>query len=177
MHLIILPGNSKQFNEVWLDESAEQYGELFESVTKHVFHHWENNTENISVSNEVEKLAEEANKLEGEYMIFAKSAGTVVTTKAIAEGKINPVKCVFVGAPWDSFAQEQGNFDEWVKSLTMPLIFIQQTNDMFFKHAQLEELLEKYQLPDYELIEIEGENHAYDNYDFIKNLLSDFIGE
>ncbi len=171
MHLIILPGNSKQFNEKWLEESAEQYGDLFESTITHTYDHWENGAETISIDREVEKLVNTVKKLKGDYLIFAKSAGTVVTTKAIFEGKVKPAKCVFVGCPWDNFAYEQGDFEEWVKALTMPLIFVQQTNDMFFKYDQLEKLLEQFNLPNFELIEIEGENHAYDEYDFLKELL------
>lgn len=174
MHLIILPGNSKEFNEQWLYDSADAYKELFDSVTTHVFKHWETGEDMIDVDVEVRRLEEEAKKLDGEYTIFAKSAGTITTVKAVAEGRVNPKKCVFVGCPWGNFAEEQGDFDILLSKYEVPTLYVQQTNDMFFKYEDLEKIL-KEKMENYELHEIPGENHAYDNYDQIKTWMKKFI--
>jgi hypothetical protein len=175
MHLIILPGNSKEYNEQWLYDSEKAYKDLFESTTTHVYESWKTGKETADVKKEAEKLVAEAKKLKGAYVVLAKSIGTIITVKAVGEGKISPEKCVFVGCPWGSFANEQGDFSDLIAKYKVPTLFIQQTDDMFFKFAELENVIEKYNIENYDLMEIEGNNHAYDNYDDIKQWMKDFI--
>jgi hypothetical protein len=129
----------------------------------------------IDLEVEVKRLKEEAEALSEDYLIFAKSAGTVATVKAISEGKVKPTKCVFVGSPWGDFANKEGEFNTALSKFSVPTLFIQQTEDMFFKYAELEKTLKENSLSDYELIEIPGNNHAYDNYDEIKKWMKEFI--
>lgn len=172
MHLIILPGNSKEYNEQWLYDSEKTYKDLFDSTTVHVYESWKTGGATADVQVEVEKLSEEAKKLAGDYVILAKSIGTIITMTAVGQGKISPKKCIFVGCPWGG---KQGEFETLISKYKVPTLFIQQTDDMFFKHAQLEEVIKKYGIKNYDLIEIGGNNHAYDNYDGIKQRIKDFL--
>ena len=174
MYLIILPGNSKQYNEQGLYDSAKHLNDLFESVTTHVYEHWKAGTgeEHGDTKLEAQKLEEEAKSLDGDYVIYAKSIGSIITVRAVSEGKISPKKCVFVGSP---FGERGPEFDRWASEFKIPTLFIQQTDDMFFKHANLEKYLAKNWGGKYKLIEIPGENHAYDNYEEIKGWIKEFI--
>lgn len=174
MHLIILPGNSKQYSEQWLSDSAEHFKDLFDSVTTHVYEHWETGTgeEHGDVELEAQKLAEEAKNLNGDYVIYAKSIGTLITIRAVSEGKISPKKVIFVGSP---FGNEGAGFDEEILKFKIPALFIQQTDDMFFKYETLEKFLDKKWVGEYRLIEIPGGNHAYDNYEEIKQRIIEFL--
>lgn len=172
MHIVILPGNSKEFNEQWLFDSEKNYKDLFESATTHYYKHWELEEDKIYLDDEVEKLSKEAENL-GKYIILAKSIGTLVTLKTISDKKIKPVKCVFVGSPWN--IDEIDELEEILKDFRIPTLFVQQTNDMFFKHKDLEKFLEEHEIGEYQLVEIPGENHAYDNYDDIKKMIKDFV--
>jgi predicted alpha/beta hydrolase family esterase len=175
MHLIILPGNSKEFNEQWLYDSEEAYKDLFESTTTHVYESWKTGDEIADVKVEADKLTKEAEKLEGDYVILAKSIGTIATVTAIGLGQISPKKCIFVGCPWGSFSERQGEFESLISKFKVPTLFIQQTDDMFFKYAELEKVIKEAGLENYNLIEIEGNNHAYDNYDKIKQMVKEFL--
>ncbi len=168
MHLIILPGNSKEYNEQWLYDSAKAYADLFDSVTPIVLDHWETGEESANIENNVQKLEEVANSLEGEFIIFAKSVGSIISLTATTQGKVNPKKCVFVGSPWEEL-------EEMIAKLNVPTLFIQQTDDMFFRHEELKKILEENMVGDYELVEIEGNNHAYDNYEKIAKLIESFV--
>lgn len=173
MNLIILPGNSKEYNEDWLNDWATELENMFDSVTKHVFEHWKTGGEMIDYDVEVKKLVEETKNIGEEYVIFAKSAGTITTVKAVTEEKISPQKCVFTGSPWSHLAKDIGG-EKNISKYKIPTLFIQQTDDMFYKYAELEKLLEDHELGEYELVEIPGSNHAYDNEE-IKQMISDFI--
>lgn len=168
MHLIILPGNSKEYNEQWLYDSEKNYKDLFDSTTTHVFKHWETGEDMIDIPTEVEKLIKEVEGKD-DYVIFAKSAGTQTTATAVAEGKISPKKCVFVGSPWGGLSKDI------LSKYNIPTLFIQQTDDMFFKYPELEKLLKGSGIQNYKLIETPGNNHAYDNYDEIKGWIKEFV--
>lgn len=174
MHLITLPGNSKQYSEKWLADSAEHFKDLFDSVTMHVYEHWKTGTgeEHADTAVEAEKLEQEARALDGDYVIYAKSIGTITTVRAVAEGRISPEKCVFVGSPFGSKGKE---FIGWVSKFNISTLFIQQTDDMFFKYSELEKFLNEHWVGEYKLIEIPGGNHAYDNYDEIKSMVGEFL--
>lgn len=174
MNLIILPGNSKQFNEQWLKDSAENFGDIFETVKTHVFKHWETGDQMIDVNIESERLKTEAENLDN-LVIYAKSAGVITTIKACAEKLITPKACIFVGCPFGEFATNLDGFKNWVKNYDVHTLFIQQTNDPFFKYEELEKFIEENEIKNYELIEIAGDNHAYDNYKDIKQFVSDFL--
>jgi len=178
MHAIILPGNSKRYNKQGLIDTTKHLEDLFETTTAHYYKHWEGDSEDetspIDMEHEVNTLAEEvANK--DEFVIVAKSVGTVVTLKTISERGIKPKKCVFLGFPGVEYAKSQGNFDKWIKDYNVPTLFIQQTNDPFYKFAELEIALDTLQLKDFNLIETAGDNHAYDNYEEIEDMVKDFI--
>jgi hypothetical protein len=174
VHLIILPGNSKQYNEKWLEDSAAQYSDLFESVTKHVYDHWQTGTgeEHADMRKEAEKLAGEASALGGEYIVMAKSIGVPTVVRAVIENRITPTKCVFLGS---AFEGADENFIKMASKFKVPALFIEQTDDMFFPYAELKKFLETNWTGEYKLIEIPGGNHAYDNYDQIKWWVGEFL--
>ena len=177
MHLIILPGNSKEFNEQWLYDSEAAYKDMFDSVTTHVYDHWKSGEANADEEAEIVKLEEEAGKLDGEYVIFAKSVGTLITVSAVSKEKVMPKKCIFLGSPWGNQLEKAFNKElaEALAKYAVPTLFIQQTDDMFLKCAQLEEVINGNKVKDYKLIEIPGSNHAYDNYADIKQWVQEFL--
>uniref|UniRef100_A0A7C4XTF2 Alpha/beta hydrolase n=1 Tax=candidate division WWE3 bacterium TaxID=2053526 RepID=A0A7C4XTF2_UNCKA len=173
MDLIILPGNSKQFNERWLLDSQDNYSPLFNTTTIQTYKHWETGEQMADLETEVERLATSTQGKDN-YIIYAKSIGTVITIKAVAENKISPKACIFVGCPFGELTGQYKEFSDWIKKYSIHTLFIQQTNDPFFKYTELEKFIDDSGIQNYELVEIDGDNHAYDNYDYIKQLMKDF---
>ncbi len=174
MHLIILPGNSKQYNEQGLYDSAKHLKDLFESVTTHVYEFWktEPSVGQADVKTEAEKLIKEASELSGEYVIYAKSIGVNIAIHAIVEGGISPKACIFLGSGFENADKKLINLTSQIK---VPTLFIEQTNDPFFPYADLEKFLKEHWAGEYKLIETSGNNHAYDNYDEIKGWVKEFL--
>ena len=177
MHAIILPGSSKEYNERWLYDSEKAYKDLFDGTTTMTYEWWEEGSEDKAnqIDPEVEKLSKIAEKVDGDYVIIAKSVGTLITVKAVSDGKISPKKCVFMGSPWGDFAEKQGSFENSLEKFTIPTLFIQQTNDMFFRYQELEEVVNGSKVTDYKMVEVPGEDHSYTNYDEIKGWVKDFL--
>jgi len=148
---------------------------LFDSVTLHVYKHWEENRgeDHADMEFEAQKLAERAGQLQGEYVIVAKSVGVPITIRAVVENGAKPTKCIFLGG---AVKGADDNLLAQIAKFDIPTLFIQQTNDpIVFTHEEMEKFLEENWKGDYKLIEAAGDNHAYDNYEEIKGWVKDFI--
>jgi len=174
MDLILLPGNSIS-NKEWTSKVEKELGNLFDSTKINFYEHWKTGEPAININKEVEKLSAlpRENK---EFLIFAKSAGCLVTLKALYENKIFPKKCFFVGFPY-SWAKNMGfDFDIWFNSTKVPTVFIQNKEDPFMNSADLKKYLLESELQNYKIYEIEGNTHDYENLIRIKNIVEENNG-
>ena len=122
MNLILLAGNSID-NREWIEEVESVLKPLFYSTQIQYYDHWQSGEELIDLDKEIKKLTE-TTKSKKQYIIFAKSAGGLITLKAIYQRKISPSRCIFVGIPIN-WAKKYG-FDiaKWFKDFNIPLIII-----------------------------------------------------
>ena len=170
MKLVLLGGNSVK-NKEWLENVRDKLKDLFEECAVQYYNHWKSGGD-VDWKEEVERLGENSNK---NCVIFAKSAGIGVSLKAIYEGKVKPIKCIFVGTPLD-WAEKHGNeLSPYFINYKTSTLFIQQTNDPYASSAELKKFLEKNKLKNYELKEIKGKDHNYNNLDEIRKLVEIFL--
>lgn len=128
MKLFLLGGNSKS-NKDWIREVHANLKTHYDEAEILYYDHWEmEDNDEIDLDLEMAKLVELVKDCD-EYMIFAKSAGTLVTLKAIHQKKLNPRKIIFVGLPVNWGKEKGYEFEEWLKSLTHPATFIQKKSD------------------------------------------------
>src|SRR4030042_6785686 len=97
MNLILLPGNTPG-NKNWIEEVEQSLKPNFSSTNIQFYRHWQTGDDLVDLDHELEELVDKTSKL-SDYLIFAKSAGVVLSVKGICEGKIKPGWCVFVGTP------------------------------------------------------------------------------
>ena len=165
MKLILLPGLSPK-NKEWIEAIEEGLSDLFDSTYIQYYGHWSSGG-GMDIDKEEEKLIENV-KDDADYVIFAKSAGIGITLKAISEKRIKPKKCIFIGIPfpWRS---------EHKITNSIPILFIQQTHDPFQGFKELKESLEKSGLDNYEMREVEGNDHIYSDIGEIKKFVKEFL--
>ncbi len=173
MNLILLPGNHIT-NRDRIEKIEKNLEDLFDSTYIQYYKHWQTNKNLINLEEELKILTKEANSF-GKYTIFAKSAGALLALRGIFEGKISPLKCIFVGTPmsWDHAINIQA--DKWLRNYSVPTLFIQQTKDPFMSYQKLVKPLEKSKAKNYQIKEIPGETHNYENISQLKQLVSEFI--
>jgi len=172
MNLILLGGNSID-NKKWIENVETYLKPLFQSTTIINYDHWQTGEWMINLDTEKEKLTQTAKNL-GEYMIFAKSAGSLVTVKAIFEKLISPQKCIFAGIPLNWARKSNFDVDIWYKDYLVPTLAIQHTNDPLASFKELIEFLSQL-TKSVKVEELPGDTHDYDEQDIIKKLVSDFI--
>ena len=114
----------------------------------------------------------------GEYSIFAKSAGVLLTLQGISEGVLNPKHCFFCGFPHSWAKMNNFAVDTWIRELSVPTLFIQKSHDpaMFYEDL-VEYLTEKEDLIGYKTVELPGNDHNYNDLAKVKDLITDFVSK
>lgn len=168
MRLILLGGISLK-NKDWIEQVRDEFKNDFETEILY-YEHWQNGTANMDFEVEGQKLEKIC---QGEYVIFAKSGGSWVTLKLVVENKIRPVKMILVGPAWD-WARNNG-FDpvELAKKITVPVLVVDKTNDPSLAFADLRK--EVGELPNFKLIEVQGDTHNYEDITGLGKLARQFL--
>lgn len=170
MKLLLLAGNSKS-NKEWIEEVHTNLQDLFDESEILYYSHWDSEVpKDIDLDLEIERLASLTNGLE-DYIIFAKSAGSLATLKAIYLNKINPKKVFILGLPANWGRENDYEFEEWLMSLTHQTTFIQKTSDPQMSFQDLNEFLQQYKNLNHELIEVEGDTHHYENVEELRKII------
>ncbi|MFW5853260.1 MAG: alpha/beta family hydrolase [Patescibacteria group bacterium] len=165
MNLVILPGNSLN-NKEWATLVSKSFISDFNYIYKQSYDHWKSGEEFINLDKEIEKLIE--NIPEPPFFVLAKSAGSILTVKAIIEGKLKPEKCVFLGFPLNWVRENNFPLDYWLEDYSVPTLIIQKTNDPVTSYKELvnSKIIQKKE--NIKTLEIPGADHKYNNFGLIK---------
>jgi len=172
MKLVILPGNNKSNNE-WADAAAEAFSSSFPDIYTQSYSHWDTGEEFINFDMELEKLVK--NVENDDCIVVAKSAGSMLAIYGVHKKIFHPTKCVFVGLPI-RFAEENNmELVQWFQDYDVPTIIIQNSHDPVTSFEELKAALACLNNINIELIEIEGNNHKYGDFELIKEKAKDFL--
>ncbi|MFA5132396.1 MAG: hypothetical protein WC444_03680 [Candidatus Paceibacterota bacterium] len=165
MKLIIVPGNSLMHKE-WSLKAKEVLSEFFDEVHVLFYSHWETEGSVLDFDVELDKLVSLTKNI-GEYMVFAKSAGSLLTMRGVHEGVIDPKKCFFLGVPFVWAHKNNFPVEYWVKNFSIPTRIIQQEFDRTCSALELEKFLKEYAISNYTMKVIPGEDHYYSDWEDI----------
>ena len=171
MNLILLPGNGLS-NKSWILDVAKCMEDLFDKTYVQSYEHWKtgSTSENIDMTQEEEKLTDLLKDMQ-EYSIFAKSAGAILTMKAIFDKKIHPSYCIFTGFAYNFAKRNNFDIDLWLKDFNIPTLLIQKSFDPEFSFLELKDFWQQQNAQNYSLIEIEGSNHEYEDMVQLHNMV------
>lgn len=173
MHLFLLGGTAKS-NEKWIKDVEKTLSDLFESTSIQNYKHWQEDTELIDLDFEVKTLAESTHKLTTDYAIFAKSAGTLVTVKAVTDGRIKPKFCIFTGVPISWAHANNFDIDAWITNYDIKTLIIQNSHDPAYSFVEIEKYIKEKGLTNIELFETPGDVHHYPNLEQLHELIAKF---
>ena len=171
MDLIILSGNAPE-NKEWAEKVGKLFKDEFDSIYIQYYEHWPNQKKIIDFNLEISKLVKNNRR---NLIIIAKSVGVALAIKCIHTKKLNPLKCVFFGLPIKWCEKNNIPLQNWLINYKRPSLFIQQTEDPFLSFSELKPLLEKLNVKNYSLYEVNGNDHIYLNIKKLKNTMEKFI--
>lgn len=168
MEIIILPGNSLK-NKEWarkIKEAAFQI-EGVTNVFTQEYDHWIFGGEVMNLQKETEKLLKTISGKE-DYVLIAKSAGTLICVNTINHVKSKPREVILMGLPVQWAKDNNINIDVLFKSISFSPTVIQCKEDPITSAENARMFLEKMNLlENVRFEEIPGNNHDYDNLEKI----------
>lgn len=173
MHIIYLAGNSLN-NKNWIKKVKSQF-DSFSTGDILYYDHWQTGEKWINLQKESEKLAELV-KNKNNYFVFAKSVGSVLALKNIFEKTLSPNKLIICGHPYQAGKEQNLPIDEYLKSLIVPAIFVQNEFDPVYSFTKLKNTLKENSPTDYHLIKNSDINtHDYEDFEKLSKTVSDFF--
>ena len=173
MNILYLAGNSLN-NKTWIEKIKSEFN-FFSTGEILNYTHWTNGGKFIDFETEENKLSKLVQN-QKDYFIFAKSVGSILTLKSIFDKKINPKKIILCGHPYLLAKELNFSIDDYLKSLTIPTVFIQNEIDPLYSFAKLEQTLKENQPSDYKLVKNpNNDTHDYQNYPNLINLVKGFF--
>jgi len=174
MEVISLAGNHISSKD-WLEKCKVELKEVLPNNKLHYYKHWKENQPVIDFDYEIQQVkkeVEELTKSNKKLIIFAKSVGAVLAMKMIKDNMIKPEKCIFLGIPLSWALKNNFDINEWIKDYSVPTLFIQNNKDPFCSYQELNNYLKEKNVQNFTLIESQGENHDYEDYNLIKENIS-----
>jgi len=173
MHIIYLAGNSIN-NKTWIEKVKLEF-DSFSSGDILYYDHWANGEKFINFDRESGKLAYLI-KNEKDYFVFAKSVGTILALKTIYEGLFKPKKALFCGLPYRLAGEVGITLDQYLTSLNVTTIFIQNEFDPVYSYLELQKVLESTKPSDYQLTQNPNNNtHDYESYEQLTAIVKDYF--
>lgn len=160
-NLLVLAGGSER-NRAWGEACAEAYRGWFDMTFFPHYNHWATGEKNLDFPTELQKIKDTvAGAGTGDWYIIAKSIGSVLATKAIADGIITPTRCVFFGMPLNLVADSvfAGDFSP-LKALTMPVLAYHNDQDPTANYEFTSATLATH-APSVQVETLSGDNHDY----------------
>jgi predicted alpha/beta-hydrolase family hydrolase len=170
MNLLLLPGNSKR-HKSWVREAEQALATRFELTAIHDYDHWDTDREFADLDLEINRLRNEVTDLKP-YVIFAKSIGSILAVKGIAEKALEPAACIFAGFPF-KILNEQGleEVSEWLNTVEVPVLIIQNENDPMGSWDEVNTYVRSLTQSDIHVVVNPGDTHDYTDFERIKELM------
>lgn len=175
MHIIYLAGNNPS-NKAWIEKVKSEF-DSFSTGDILYYDHWQSGEKWINLEKESKKLTELV-KDKTDYFVFSKSIGSVLALKNVFEKTLNPQKMIICGHPYQAAKQKNIAIDGYLKSLSVPTMFIQNEFDPVYSFEELQSILKENSPADYHLINNPNNNtHDYGDYEELAKLTKIYFGD
>lgn len=172
MRIILLAGQHIS-NKEWIENVEKKFQEKYSNTKISYYTHWEKGEENTNVELEIKKFLDIVNSSDEEYILFAKSIGSIIFFNSLKDLVKKPKGVLIIGLAY-YFAQEAGlNFPELKKYITYPVDVYQKEFDPAGSYEDIMNINGgNITVNQYECIGEENNNHSYENYDYLLKLLN-----
>lgn len=169
----MLSGNSIN-NKTWIKKVETEAADLFEETKIPDYDHWSSGKELIDFDLERKKLPSLVEGW-GDYLVFAKSVGTLLTLAGTADGALQPRAALFCGFP-KSFSDRVGFAGvntAWSK-VNYPVTILQNELDPAGSYEEMDRYVKGIG-KDIEVVKTQGDTHDYEDYADIKARLEKLL--
>jgi predicted alpha/beta hydrolase family esterase len=172
MKIVLLSGQSYS-NKEWIERVQEKFLEKYTDVEIMYYEHWDRQEGKADVELETERFLKLTNNLTNNYILFAKSIGTVIFLNSLEKLEKQPQKVVMVGVPND-IAKEKGyDFKQLKISIKCDVDIYQKESDPMASYGSIKGIEGRsVKVNKYECIGEENNTHDYENLAYLLDLVS-----
>jgi hypothetical protein len=174
MNALVFGGMSPRHHE-WVRQVAEALRSHFDEVRLLDYRHWAQQDTEMDLEYEITQAAALAEGLE-EYVVVAKSIGTVLTTLAVARGLLTPQYCAFMGFPLKVVEADLPEVAEALPHLPSTT-FLHNDRDPLGPAEAIEKYIGAHKPASYQFMTVRGDTHDYTDFDLITLLAIRDLGE
>lgn len=167
MNVLILGGQSPR-HKAWVRDVDAALKPYFDRLKFLDYRHWDDESLEPDLEYEVNCAAELAKDL-GEYVVVAKSIGTVITSLAIARARLAPQKCLFLGFPLTVVERSLPGVADGITDLP-ETIFVQNEDDPLGSSSAVKAYVEANPPLKYSFEALPGDTHDYVDFELIARL-------
>jgi hypothetical protein len=173
MNILLLGGNSQR-NKQWIHQLGDELSPQFDTCRVHDYLHWNGKGNFIDFNAELSRLSDVVVNLDN-YVIFAKSVGSLLTLRGISVGIMKPKKCIFAGLPIKLAEEDNVPLVELLKKNSIPTLILQNSLDPTASYDKMQKYINRTGALNYRTHEFDGDTHSYDNFNEIKQQVSSFV--
>lgn len=167
MNALIFGGMSPRHYD-WVRQVSEVLKPHFDEVRLLDYAHWDKTEVEMDLEHEISEAQKLAEGL-GDYIVVAKSIGTVVTTLAVKRGLLSPEYCVFMGFPLKAIESDVPEVESALPQLP-PTHFLHNEQDPLGDADAVRGYLEAHAPEQYDLLVSPGNTHDYIDFKLITDL-------
>lgn len=169
----MLSGNSLS-NRTWIKKVREVVADLFEEIKILDYDHWSSGRELIDFDLERKTLPDLVEEW-GDYLVFAKSVGTLLTLAGTADGALQPKAALFCGFP-KTFSERVGfaGMDAAWSKVNYRIMILQNEFDPAGNYEEVSNYV-RGTGKDIEVVKIQGDTHDYKDYADIRARLEKLL--
>ena len=172
MYIFILGGNSAH-NKEWAYSLQKALISLADRVTVHEYAHWSNGEQFIDLDAELKALAAILPTAD-DYILVAKSMGSVLATKGIHQKLFKPAACIMMGIPLQIIDDQHIAFKDWASTASCRLTYVQNDHDPLGSFMDVKAYLQEI-IVDSQLHVLPGETHDYIDFDMLEGIVANEI--
>lgn len=170
MNILILGGNSQRHYD-WIRELGAYMEHHGHTVRLHDYRHWSTGEQAANIDGELERLSAEVADMNN-YVVIAKSIGTVIAALGVARGILRPTRCVLLGIPLDGIA---GRMPDFLPSLTTlpPTVIVQNEHDPYGVAGDVEAKVDAARMTNMRFVTVpDNDTHDYTDFARIEEYLA-----
>ncbi len=167
-NIVILGGNTSN-NLDWLKKIKNLY--KTDNVYELAYTHW-NTDKELDFELELSKLKDIVEEID-DYVIIAKSVGSIISLMGIKEGFLKPSKLMILGFPLGYIKRKNVDIEPLINNgiKKTKIMVIQQKNDPIGTYDDVRNILSDV----IKVNRIPGHYHIYSNFKVIKPILDEFM--
>jgi len=175
MKIFLLSGQSI-LNEEWIEEVEGEFRKEFQDTTVLYYDHWSSGSKNIDLKKESSKLIEMINGCKGEYLVFAKSIGTIVFYNIVEKLVRKPNAVLIVGVPYDLASKMGFDMKKLKGQVDFKINVYQKKLDPFGNLEKVKDMEGgMIRVNEYICTNEDDDNHHYANPNYLLELMKDLL--